>query len=69
MLYSKCLLVIHFKFSDVYMSVPNSLIIPFPPTFPPSRATINSFFKSVNLFLENFITQSLLFYAFSSNSH
>ena len=34
MLYSRSLLVIRFKYSSVYMSVPDSLTIP-PPNFPP----------------------------------
>ena len=49
-LYSRSLLVIHFKYSRVYMSIPKSLIIPFPhPSRPPT--TISSFSKSVSLFL------------------
>ena len=48
-LYSRSLLIIHVKYSSVYMSVPNSLPIPFPQAFP--LATISSVFKSVSLFL------------------
>ena len=34
MLYSRSLLVIHFKYSSVYMSFPSSLTIPFPHSSP-----------------------------------
>ena len=44
-LHSRSLLVIHSKYSSVYMPIPNS------PTIPPTLATINPFSKSVNLFL------------------
>ena len=48
MLYSRCPLAFNFKDSSVCMSVPNSQSTP-PATFPP--VTINSFSKSVSLFL------------------
>ena len=43
-LYSRSLLVIHFKCNRVYMTFPKSLTIPFPP------AMVSSFSKSVSLF-------------------
>ena len=46
--YSRSLLVIHFIYS-MYMSIPNSLVIHFPHSSP--LATIDSFSKSVSLFL------------------
>ena len=49
LLYSKSLLVIHLKYSNVYMSIPNSLIILSPHPSPP--ATVSSFSKSAGLFL------------------
>ena len=49
MLYSRSLLVIHFKYSSVYMSIPNSLTIPSP--HPSPLVTISSFSKSVSLCL------------------
>ena len=49
MLYSRSLLVIHFKYSGVYTSIPNSLTIPSP--YPSPLKTISSFSKSVILFL------------------
>ena len=48
-LYSKSLLIIRFKYSSVYTSIPNSLSIPSP--YLSSQATISSVFKSVSLFL------------------
>ena len=45
-LYSGSLLVIHFKYTSVYMSIPNSLTIPSPHP-PPPPATISSISKSV----------------------
>ena len=33
-LYSRSLLIIHFKYSSVYMSVPNSLSVPSPYLYP-----------------------------------
>ena len=57
MLYSRPLLVIHFKYSTVPMPIPNSLTIPssvLPPTS--SLATISSFSKSSSLWKNlNFI--------------
>ena len=47
MLDSRSLLVIHFKYSSVYMSIPNSLTIPSPYPFP--LVTVSSFSKSVSL--------------------
>ena len=47
--YSRSLLVIYFKYSSVYMSISNSQSI-LPPS-PSPLVTINSFSKSVNLFL------------------
>ena len=47
MTYSRSLLVIHFQYSSVYMSIPNSLFIP-PVLFPSNHKHI---LKSVNLFL------------------
>ena len=41
----RSMLVIHFKYSPVFMSIPNSL------TIPPHLATISSFSKSVSLLL------------------
>ena len=49
MLYSKTLLLIHFKYSGVYESIPNSLNYPFSPSFP--SATVGFFSKSVHLLL------------------
>ena len=49
MLYSRSLLVIHFKYISVYMLIPNSLIIP--STHPPTCTTVSSFSKSMSLFL------------------
>ena len=46
MLYSRSLLVIHFKYTSVYMSTPNSLTIPSPYTSP--LVTISAFSKSVS---------------------
>ena len=46
---SRALLVIHFKYSSVYMSNPNSLTIPSLHPFP--LVTVSSFSKSVSLFL------------------
>ena len=43
MLYRRPLLLIHLKYSSVYMSIPNSLSIPSP------LATIISFSKSMSL--------------------
>ena len=40
-------LIIHFKYSSVYMSVPNSQSIP--PSHSPCLLTISSFSKSVSL--------------------
>ena len=54
----QALLVIHFKYSSVSMSSPNSLTIPSPLSFPlpPSLATISSFSKSASLWKNlNFI--------------
>ena len=48
-LHSRPLLIIHFKYSSVYMSIPNSLILPSP--HPYALVTINLFSKSVSLFL------------------
>ena len=49
LLYSKSLLVIHFKYSvDVYKSIPSSLSLP---TTHPRPVTISLFSKSVSLFL------------------
>ena len=45
---SRSLLVIHFKYSSVYLSILNSLTIPSP--YPSSLATINSFSNSLSLF-------------------
>ena len=49
MLYSRSLLVIHFKYSRVYTSIPNSLTVPL--LHPCPLVTIISFSKSVSLFL------------------
>ena len=49
MLYCRFLLVIYFKYSSVYMSIPNCQYIP--PSYPYTLVTINSFSKSVSLFL------------------
>ena len=49
MCYSRSLLVIHFKYSNVYLSLPNSLTITSPHLF--ILATISSFCKSMSLFL------------------
>ena len=46
--YSKSLLVIYFKYSSVYIPIPNTLTIP--PHQPFLPVTINFFSKSVNLF-------------------
>ena len=46
------LLVIHFKYSNEYMSVPNSLTIPSSHSSP--MATISFFSKSVSLYLKNY---------------
>ena len=46
-LYSRSLLVIYFKYNSVYMSIPNSLIIP--PPHPSPLVTISSFSKSVSV--------------------
>ena len=48
MLGRRSLLAIHFKYSSVYISTPNSLTIP---SLYPSLATISLFSKSVSLFL------------------
>ena len=40
----RALLIIHFKHSSVYMSIPNSLTVPSPTPFPP--VTVSSFLKS-----------------------
>ena len=48
-LYSRSLLIIHFKYSSVYTSIPNSLSIP--SLYLSPQATISSVFKSVSLFL------------------
>ena len=48
-IYSKSFSVIHFKYSSVYVLIPISLTIPSPNSSP--LVTINSFSKSVNLFL------------------
>ena len=49
-LYSRSLLVFPFKYSHVYMSIPNSQ--PVPPCYPSPLVTIiSSFSKSVSLFL------------------
>ena len=45
--YSMSLLVIHLKYSSVYMSIPNSLTIPSP--YPSPLVTISLFSKSVSL--------------------
>ena len=45
---SRSSLVIHFKYSSVYMSTPNFLTIPSPH---PSPSTISSLSRSVSLFL------------------
>ena len=47
-LYNRSLLGIHFKYSSVYMSIPSSLTIPSPDSFPLS--TISSFSRSVSFF-------------------
>ena len=49
MLYNRSLLVIHFKYSSVSMSIPNSLTVPSPSSFP--LITVSSFSKSVSLFV------------------
>ena len=49
MLHGTSLLLIHFKYSGVYESIPNSLNYPFSPSFP--SATVGFFSKSVNLLL------------------
>ena len=46
-LYNGPLLVIHFKYSKVYMSIPHSLTIP--SSSPSPLGTIDSFSKSLNL--------------------
>ena len=46
--YSKSLLVIHFRDSCVHMTMPDSLTIPFPHSLP--LETTSSFSKSLNLF-------------------
>ena len=52
MLYSRTLLVIHSKYSSVYLSIPNSLIISSPHFSPCYRKfIISSFSKSMSLFL------------------
>ena len=48
-LYSRFLLVIHFEYSRVYMSIPNSLTIPFPQASP--QQLLSCFSKSVRLLL------------------
>ena len=53
-LYSRTLLVIHFKQSSVHMSIPNSVTIPFPILL---LAIIISFSKSVSVFV---FTHSIL---------
>ena len=53
---------LHFKYSSVYMSVPYSLTILKAPSFPPSLATISSFFKSVMQFLSCFSSSDLFPY-------
>ena len=50
MLYTRSLLVIHFKYSSVYMSIPKSLSNPSPHPSP-NPATISPFSKTVSLFL------------------
>ena len=47
--YNRSLLVIHFKYSNVYVSIPNSPTIPSLHSSLP--ATISSFSKTVNLFM------------------
>ena len=47
--YNRSLLVIHFKYSSVYVSISNSPTIPSLHPSPP--ATVSSFSKSVNLFM------------------
>ena len=56
-LYYRSLLVIYFKYSSVYMLIPNSQAIP--PCNSSPLVTVNSFFKSVHLFLYKLF---LLFY-------
>ena len=56
-LYSRSLLVTHFKYSSVYMSIPHSLIIASPHHSLFSLTTISSFWKSVSLFLLSVLWQ------------
>ena len=46
--HGRSLLVIHFKYSSVYMSIPNTLTIPSPQL---SQVTVSSFSKAVSLLL------------------
>ena len=46
--HSRSLLVIHFKYNSVYMSIPNTLTIPSPQLSP---VTMSSFSKAVSLLL------------------
>ena len=48
-LYNRSLLDVHFKYSSVYLSIPNSLSIPSPDSLP--LAPISSFSRSVSYFL------------------
>ena len=60
-LHSKSLLVIYFKYSSVYMPVPNPLIIPSLHRSP--LAPISSFSKAVSLFLFcKFICNTFFFF-------
>ena len=62
-LYSTSLLGIHFKYINVYMSILNSLLIPYPHSFP--LINRNLFSKSVSLFLfYKFICIIFLDYAY-----
>ena len=47
--YSRSLVVIHLKYSSVYMSIPKSLTVP--PYNLPSLVTLSSFSKLMSLFL------------------
>ena len=43
-LYSRSLLVIHFKYSSVYMSIPNSLTVSFPQSYPGNHKRNTDFY-------------------------
>ena len=63
MLYRRSLLVIHFKYSCVYMSLPNSLTIPSPPPFPTGNhklvLKVRLFLFWVRAHLYNFFLDSI----------